>query len=270
MPGTKIRQLQSLVFYTPNTFILGINLVHSRKMVIILFGMALKGGAATLLLLLLLLLLLGSAAFPGGRRVTSLESQFGGMDGDATLESWNTDQVVSSHGRGDAALKVDISVWDVMYRAAYLAVLFQPIVWTIPLAMASTVFRNLVWFNLLSTIVSHSGAVFIKWGQWASTRPGMFPEELCIALSQLHAHGKAHSFAHTEAMVQMELGAAVDSVFEVFDRKPVASGSIAQVYKVRYRDQDVAVKVRHPGVSEQIEIDFTIMKACALSRVFLA
>lgn len=41
------------------------------------------------------------------------------------------------------------------------------------------------------------------------------------------------------------------------------AGSIAQVYKAVYKQQVVAVKVRHPRVEEQIMIDFDIMSAVA-------
>ena len=51
--------------------------------------------------------------------------------------------------------------------------------------------------------------------------------------------------------------------FEKFDKIPIASGSIAQVYRAVLNGKDVAVKVRHPNVGEQIEIDFIIMKALA-------
>lgn len=75
-------------------------------------------------------------------------------------------------------------------------------------------------------------------------------------------------------MVEKELGAPINDMFEYFSKRPIASGSIAQVYKAKLKrsssssrssssdnDNTVAVKVRHPGVAEQITIDFTIMNA---------
>jgi hypothetical protein len=55
-----------------------------------------------------------------------------------------------------------------------------------------------VWFRLLCHIIGSSGAAFIKWGQWSSTRPDMFPEELCKALSRLHAKAPIHSLGFTK------------------------------------------------------------------------
>lgn len=46
-------------------------------------------------------------------------------------------------------------------------------------------------------------------------------------------------------------------------------GSIAQVYRAVLDGQQVAVKVRHPNVYEQIKLDFTIMKAIASMLLLL-
>lgn len=47
--------------------------------------------------------------------------------------------------------------------------------WTFPLISA----LNVVMLN-------YSGPAFIKWGQWASTRPDIFPADICDELSRLH------------------------------------------------------------------------------------
>lgn len=73
---------------------------------------------------------------------------------------------------------------------------------------------------------------FIKWAQWASTRPDIFPEDLCTVLASLQSGAPEHSFAFTKKQIEIELGAPVYDIFEYFSSKPIASGSIAQVYKV--------------------------------------
>ena len=40
-----------------------------------------------------------------------------------------------------------------------------------------------------------------------------------------------------------------------FDKTPIASGSVSQVYKAQYHGRKVAVKVRHPDVDKYIAID---------------
>jgi aarF domain-containing kinase len=39
-----------------------------------------------------------------------------------------------------------------------------------------------------------SGAAFIKWGQWSSTREDIFPPAFCRVLSELHDRAPVHSF----------------------------------------------------------------------------
>jgi aarF domain-containing kinase len=86
---------------------------------------------------------------------------------------------------------------------------------------------------------------------------------LCDTLATLQSGAPEHSFSFTRAQIKKELGATIDEVFDDFSKKPIASGSIAQVYKATLNGQTVAVKVRHPNVEEQIEIDFIIMKVIA-------
>ncbi len=48
-------------------------------------------------------------------------------------------------------------------------------------------------------------------------------------------------------------------MFDQFDKIPIASGSVSQVYKAKYHGRKVAVKVRHPGVDIYIEKDIEIL-----------
>jgi aarF domain-containing kinase len=69
-----------------------------------------------------------------------------------------------------------------------------------------------------------------------------------------------HSYQYTEERVENELGSKIAEVFSEFDEKPIASGSIAQVYRAVLNGETVAVKVRHPNVREHIVKDFIVMK----------
>jgi hypothetical protein len=42
------------------------------------------------------------------------------------------------------------------------------------------------WLLVLRMTLERSGAAFIKWGQWAATRPDIFPRQMCEALGSLH------------------------------------------------------------------------------------
>lgn len=152
------------------------------------------------------------------------------------------------------------SVLGLIARGLYLMLLFSPAFWTSGLALVSTQFRNEVWFRLLCWAIENSGAAFIKWGQWSSTRPDMFPIELCDRLATLHSGAPVHSFKFTQSSIKAELGSEISDIFSEFDEKPIASGSIAQVYRAVLNGELVAVKVRHPNVREQIVKDFKVMK----------
>jgi aarF domain-containing kinase len=92
----------------------------------------------------------------------------------------------------------------------------------------------------------------------------MFPEELCRALSKLQADAPTHSYSYTKTQIEKELGVPILSFFDSFETNPIASGSIAQIYKAILNNRIVAVKVRHPNVEQQIKIDFDLMNLLAL------
>ena len=111
--------------------------------------------------------------------------------------------------------------------------------------------------------LARGGAAWIKWAQWASTRPDILPEALCAHLGTLQTQAPTHSFVYTRESIARTFGVPLEAVFERFDPIPVASGSIAQVHFATYQGQQVAVKVRHPRVAERLSLDFRIMKHAA-------
>jgi len=160
------------------------------------------------------------------------------------------------------------------FRSIKLGFHFTPILSTALIAYISPRFREEIWYKWVATCLASSGPAFIKWGQWASTREDMFPEKLCVALSQLHNEAPSHSWQFTRRMVESSLGlpeGGLLGVFESFDTAPLASGSIAQVHKAVLRAdyidiEDgtvVAVKVRHPNVARLIDMDFRLMSTAA-------
>ncbi|XP_020584377.1 ABC1 family protein YPL109C, mitochondrial-like isoform X2 [Phalaenopsis equestris] len=160
-----------------------------------------------------------------------------------------------------------------IFRAAYLAVLFFPAILMAPFADSFGVEFRKTWLLLVHGTLEQAGPAFIKWGQWAATRPDLFPNDLCTALSMLHSKAPAHSFTYSKNTIEKAFGRKLDEIFEQFEESPVASGSIAQVHQASLRFQHpgqrlskpipVAVKVRHPGVGESIKRDFTIINFVA-------
>lgn len=165
-----------------------------------------------------------------------------------------------------------------LLRAVYLALLFSPAIAMAPFAdMLGDKYRK-TWLRLVHRTLERAGPAFIKWGQWAATRPDLFPGDLCTELSKLHTKAPAHNFAFTKKTIEKAFGRKISDIFEDFEEEPVASGSVAQIHRASLRIRHpgqrtkqlvVAVKVRHPGVSESIRRDFVIINTVAKISKFI-
>ncbi|KAK9681769.1 hypothetical protein RND81_10G026600 [Saponaria officinalis] len=171
-----------------------------------------------------------------------------------------------------------IEVFILLLRAVYLAILFSPSLAMAPFADSFGPRFRTLWLQVVRHTLERAGPAFIKWGQWAATRPDLFPRDMCNELSELHSKAPEHSFAYTKKTIEQAFGRRLTEIFESFEEQPVASGSIAQVHRAvvrhRYPRQtikpiEVAVKVRHPGVGESIRMDFAIINAVAKVSTFV-
>ncbi|HEX2189856.1 MAG TPA: AarF/UbiB family protein [Longimicrobiaceae bacterium] len=107
----------------------------------------------------------------------------------------------------------------------------------------------------LALAIPKLGPTFVKIGQVFSARPDVVPEPYLGALSALTDRVPCVPFPEIERELTAAYGAPVDEVFEAFDREPLAAGSLGQVYRARYRGEDVVVKVLRPGVEALVEHD---------------
>ncbi|KAL8512019.1 hypothetical protein ACS0TY_018469 [Phlomoides rotata] len=177
--------------------------------------------------------------------------------------------------------KLTLSIFESIFlllRALYLGILFTPSIVMAPFADSfGPEFRKL-WLQVVHQTLERAGPAFIKWGQWAATRPDLFPRDLCNELSKLHTKAPEHSYQYTKKTIEKAFGRKINEIFDDFEEEPVASGSIAQVHRAslrsRYRGRQikpmlVAVKVRHPGVGESIKRDFEIINIVARMSRFI-
>jgi len=109
------------------------------------------------------------------------------------------------------------------------------------------------------------GPTFIKLGQLLSTRADIVPAPFIEELSLLQDSVPSIPFADIKAQIEGELGVPVEARFAWLDPQALAAASIAQVHRARLlTGEDVAVKVRRPGVTEQVETDVDILMGLAL------
>ncbi|KAL5549017.1 hypothetical protein UlMin_004248 [Ulmus minor] len=141
-------------------------------------------------------------------------------------------------------------------RAIYLAIFFTPYIAMAPFAESFGTQYRKTWLHIVHHTLEKAGPAFIKWGQWAATRPDLFARDLCDELAKLHTKAPTHSFSFTRKSIERAFGRKLPEIFETFEEEPVASGSVAQVYQatLKYR-----YPVRHPGVGEAIRRDFAII-----------
>jgi ubiquinone biosynthesis protein len=106
------------------------------------------------------------------------------------------------------------------------------------------------------------GTTYIKLGQLLSSRPDLLPDVYIDELSRLvDAVDAPVPFADIDAIVRTELG---DGVFTSIDPEPLATASIAQTHRgLLQSGREVVVKVRRPGVVEQVELDLAVIRSTA-------
>lgn len=105
------------------------------------------------------------------------------------------------------------------------------------------------------------GPTYVKIGQMASTRSDILPKEYCEAFEQLHADVTPMPFFQVLDCISRSYGHSWEETFIAIDPKPLGSASIAQVHRaVLLNGTVVAVKVRRPGIVEEMSEDIMLMR----------
>ncbi len=112
----------------------------------------------------------------------------------------------------------------------------------------------------LKNALERLGPTFVKLGQILSVRPDLVPHEFIAELEKLQDEVPPFPYELAKKIVETELQKPLKTVFKSFEKKPIASASIAQVHKAVLKNgQQVAVKVQREGVKEKIDRDLDIL-----------
>jgi ubiquinone biosynthesis protein len=108
------------------------------------------------------------------------------------------------------------------------------------------------------------GTTFIKLGQILSTRADLLSPEYLAELTKLQDSAPPVPFEEIQEVLITELGQPLEHVFTRIDPVPLAAASIGQAHAATLGDgTEVVVKVRRPGVVEQVNEDLEILNELA-------
>jgi ubiquinone biosynthesis protein len=112
--------------------------------------------------------------------------------------------------------------------------------------------------------LERAGGVFIKLGQFLSTRPDLVSPEIAEELRLLQQQAEPVAGRVMAGVFEEEFGVQPAQRFAAFDEQPVAAASLAQVHHaVLADDTPVAVKIQRPEVGQRVRTDLEILRRLA-------
>jgi ubiquinone biosynthesis protein len=140
----------------------------------------------------------------------------------------------------------------------------------------SPILRKLTYLNPLSfryqqtrgesikVALEQLGPIYIKFGQLLSTRSDLIPEDIILSLEKLQDRVKTFSSELAVEKIEEAFGKKIDAIYATFDKKPLASASIAQVHAATLKTgEDVVVKIIRPTIEKTIRHDIAVLKSAA-------
>ncbi|RMF29370.1 MAG: AarF/ABC1/UbiB kinase family protein, partial [Candidatus Nitrosothermus koennekii] len=104
------------------------------------------------------------------------------------------------------------------------------------------------------------GPSFVKLGQWLSTRADLLPQPWMEEFAKLQDDVPPAPFEQVKPIIEKELNMSIEEAYEHFDENCISGASLGQVYKARYNNRDVIVKVNRPNIEELVEQDIQVLK----------
>jgi len=124
--------------------------------------------------------------------------------------------------------------------------------------------------KIVQETLSRLQGLFIKVGQLISIMTNILPSAYREELEKLQDKITPRPFEEISRRIKIELGEPPEKIFASFDKKPIASASIAQVHRATLKTgEEVAVKVQHWEIERIAAEDLsTIKKIMKIIRFF--
>ncbi|TSA17650.1 MAG: AarF/ABC1/UbiB kinase family protein [Nitrosopumilales archaeon] len=112
--------------------------------------------------------------------------------------------------------------------------------------------------KVLNTFVS-LGPVYIKLGQWLSSRADILPQPYMEELAKLQDDVPAAPFDQVKPIIEKDLG-PLEQNFDYVNTNVISGASLGQVYLAKIKEKDVIIKVRRPNIDKIVEEDIRVLK----------
>ena len=112
--------------------------------------------------------------------------------------------------------------------------------------------------KILETFIS-LGPVYIKLGQWLSSRADILPQPYLEELAKLQDNVPATPFEEVKPIIEKDLG-PIDEKFDEINSECISGASIGQVYRGSISNQQIVVKVKRPGIEKIVKKDLKVLK----------
>ena len=103
------------------------------------------------------------------------------------------------------------------------------------------------------------GPVFIKLGQWLSSRADILPQPYMEELAKLQDDVPAAPYDKAKQIIEKDLG-PINKTFDSIDSNPISGASLGQVYRATAHGQQLVVKVKRPGIEKLVTRDLETLK----------
>jgi len=103
------------------------------------------------------------------------------------------------------------------------------------------------------------GPVYIKLGQWLSSRADILPQPYMEELAKLQDDVPAVPFDKVKPTIEKDIG-NINEKFDELETKELSGASLGIVYRGKINGQQVVVKVKRPGIEKMVHDEIQVIK----------